>query len=248
MESLIAALALALLHAGASALRFLDRIPRSRWLSAAGGIALAYVFVHLLPELADIQSAVDEAGVLAGLERHTYLVALAGVATFYVLEQLARHSGGHSAEGAATSGGSPDDRAGRARREIGWIHLASYGLYNTIIGYVLVERQHVEDASLWPFAFAMGVHFLVNDHGLRQHHGALYHRVGRWLVSAAVLGGWALGQVARLDEAALGLPLAFIAGGVILNVLKEELPEERQSRLLPFVAAAVAYTAVLLAV
>ncbi len=49
MESLIAALGLGLLHAGASALRLLDRVPRSRWLSAAGGIALAYVFVHLLP-------------------------------------------------------------------------------------------------------------------------------------------------------------------------------------------------------
>ncbi|MDP9021815.1 MAG: hypothetical protein M3N57_03775 [Actinomycetota bacterium] len=248
MESLIAALALAGLHAGASALRFLDQVPRSRWLSAAGGIALAYVFVHLLPELADIQAAVNESRLLAGLDRHTYLVALAGIATFYVLEQLARRSPGHPDEGATNSAESSPDRPDRAERQIGWIHLASYGLYNAIIGYVLVERGHAEDASLWLFAFAMGVHFIVNDHGLRQHHGALYHRVGRWLVSAAVLGGWALGQVTSLDEAAVGLPLAFIAGGVILNVLKEELPGERQSRLLPFLGAAVAYTAVLLAI
>jgi hypothetical protein len=39
-------------HAIGGRLRFLDVIPRSTWLSLAGGISVAYVFVHLLPELA----------------------------------------------------------------------------------------------------------------------------------------------------------------------------------------------------
>lgn len=229
MESLLAALLLAALHAGASALRFLDQVPRSRWLSAAGGVALAYVFVHLLPELAEIQVAIGESGVLAGLERHAYVIALAGITTFYVLEQLARRSGGHD-----------------ANREIGWIHLASYAVYNALIGYVLVERQRGGETSLWPFVFAMGVHFVVNDHGLRRHHKEMYRRVGRWLLAAAILAGWSVAQTVTLHEPAVGVLLSFIAGGVILNVLKEELPGERQSRLLPFVTAAGLYGVVLL--
>ncbi len=45
------ALSLAAIHVFAGKLRFLDVTPRSRWLSAASGISVAYVFVHVLPEL-----------------------------------------------------------------------------------------------------------------------------------------------------------------------------------------------------
>jgi hypothetical protein len=39
---------------------------------------------------------------------------------------------------------------------------------------------------------------------------------------------------------------AFLAGGIILNVLKEELPEERESRFSAFTAGTAAYAALLL--
>ena len=40
---------------------------------------------------------------------------------------------------------------------------------------------------------------------------------------------------------------AFQAGGVVMNVLKEELPEERESRFWAFALGAALYSAVLLA-
>lgn len=46
-----AAIALAVVHLFAGGLRAIDRVPRSRWLSFGGGISVAYVFVHLFPEL-----------------------------------------------------------------------------------------------------------------------------------------------------------------------------------------------------
>ena len=60
--AILAAVALALVHLFASGLRFLDVVPRSRWLSAAAGISVAYVFVHLLPDLAEAQEAVEQTG------------------------------------------------------------------------------------------------------------------------------------------------------------------------------------------
>ena len=39
--------------------------------------------------------------------------------------------------------------------------------------------------------------------------------------------------------------LAFVAGGVILNVLKEKLPAEREARFAPFVAGAALFTVLL---
>lgn len=80
--ALAAALALTLVHLLAGKLRFLEGIPRSRWLSLAGGISVSYVFVHLLPELGEGQAAFDEEGWLPFLERHVWLLALAGLAVF----------------------------------------------------------------------------------------------------------------------------------------------------------------------
>ncbi len=45
-------IALALTHFFAGKLRFLDVVPRSRWLSIAGGISVAYAFLHLIAAVA----------------------------------------------------------------------------------------------------------------------------------------------------------------------------------------------------
>jgi zinc transporter ZupT len=44
----------------------------------------------------------------------------------------------------------------------------------------------------------------------------------------------------------IGLLFAFLAGGIVLNVLKEELPEDRESQFWAFVVGAAVYSAVLL--
>lgn len=92
---------------------------------------------------------------------------------------------------------------------------------------------------------ALGVHFVVNDFLLREHHRDAYTDVGRGIISAAILIGWLLGVLTELPERGIAFVLAFIGGGVLLNVLKEELPGERQARFLPFVAGAATYAALL---
>ena len=92
----------------------------------------------------------------------------------------------------------------------------------------------------------MGVHFVVNDYGLRRDHKGAYDRVGRWVLAAAVLAGWLVGLFFEVSEAALAVLFAFLAGGVIMNVLKEELPEERESRFWAFALGAALYSVVLL--
>lgn len=229
---LVAAVCMAALHLGAARLRFLGGVPRSRWLSVAGGISVAYIVVHLLPELAEYQELTAESAAfgVALVERHIYVFALAGLAVFYGVELWARTSRGRDSDG------EPSDAATA-------FGITTYAVYNAVIGYLLVGRR--EGVGL--FAFALGLHFVVNDHGLREHHGAAYHRYGRWLLAAAVLAGTATGYLTRVSEVVIGLLIAFIGGGTILNVLKEELPEERESRFGAFAAGAAAYTVVLLA-
>ncbi len=82
---------------------------------------------------------------------------------------------------------------------------------------------------------------------MREHHKRDYQRFGRWILVAAIVVGWIIGLATEISEVALAVLIAFLAGGVILNVLKEELPEERESRSSAFVIGVVAYTALLLA-
>lgn len=87
---------------------------------------------------------------------------------------------------------------------------------------------------------------MVNDYGLQKHHKASYKHIGRWILAAAIIVGWAIGTATEISEQAIALLFAFLAGGIILNVLKEELPEEHQSRFWAFAVGAGVYSAFLL--
>ena len=235
------AVAFASIHAFGGGLKFLRVTPRSIWLSAAGGVSVAYVFVHLLPELARHQETLAEAlvsgeGLLGAIEQHSYLIALFGLATFYGLERLARRSGSRQ---------SPSGD-GRTAAHIFWIHLGSFAVYNVLIGYLLLHREEGGSQGLLAYGFAMALHFLVNDQGLRDQHGGSYDRMGRWLLAAAPVAGWGLGLATTISPPAIAAMFAFLAGGVVLNVLKEELPEDRESRFSAFAIGTAAYAALLL--
>ncbi len=238
LTALLAA-GLAVIHLYSGRLSFLEVMPRSSWLSAAGGISVAYVFVHLLPDLAEEQETIREAAgeSFSFLEYHVYLVALVGLAVFYGLERSARVSRRRR----RSTGG--EDATGTS---VFWLHVASFAAYNALIGYLLLHREEPGFQSLILFAFAMGVHFVVNDYGLRAHHKSAYDRTGRWVLAAGILLGWAAGLFFEVSEAAIAVLFGFLAGGVIMNVLKEELPDERESRFWAFALGAAAYAVILL--
>jgi hypothetical protein len=124
--------------------------------------------------------------------------------------------------------------------------MASFGAYNALIGYLLLHREVPGVMSLVFFVVAMALHFLVTDFGLNEDHRARYRRIGRWvLIAALALGVW-LGILTELPKAGIAVLVAFLAGGVILNVLKEEVPNERRSRFWAFGLGMAAYAALLL--
>ena len=227
--TLLAAVAFAAVHVLAPRLSFIRVVPRSRWLSFAGGVAVAYVFLHLLPELAEHERALSQA---EAPELVVYALALTGLAAFYGLERLVR---------------SGRDVCGESGPGVFWLHIASFGLYNLVIGYLLLHREESGAASLAFYVLALGLHFVTNDFGLWQDHARAYTARARWLLAAAVLAGWCLGVAVDLPEEAIIALFSFLAGGVVLNVLKEELPEERKSRFVPFLGGAAGYGALLVA-
>ncbi|NHN49012.1 hypothetical protein G9464_15620 [Halostella sp. JP-L12] len=240
------ALALAFVHAAAKHLRLSGVVPRSGWLSFGGGVSVAYVFVHVLPELGAGQVAIEEAqhALVDELAYHAYLIALAGFALFHGLERWAVRARGDDDEADTGITVRSDDDEDGSGNPVFWAHLLSYGLLNAIIGYLLVEYATSGDSALL-FAVAMGFHFLINDDSLRRHHPGVYDRTGRWVLAAAVLGGWGFAAVADLTHPALMAAFAFVSGGVILNVIKEELPTDRKSRFDYFLVGAALYAGLL---
>ncbi|WP_049923445.1 hypothetical protein [Halopiger djelfimassiliensis] len=248
------ALGLALVHVVADRLQFLEASPRSRWLSIAGGVSVAYVFVHVLPRVGAAAETIGESEtILAALDYHVYVVTLVGFVGFYGLERFATVGFGStfaragSIVGRAVDGsGPPTARA--ASTGVFWIHVGSFAAYNALVGYLLVHPEEPGAASLTFFFVAMALHFLVNDVGLSEHHGRTYRGYGRWVLAAAVFVGVAVGYATPVSEFTLALLFAFLAGGVVLNVIKEELPSERQSRFWAFVVGAGGYSLLLLTV
>ena len=234
----LAALTLAITHLLSHRIRRLEGTPRSRWLSAAGGSSVAYVFLHLLPELAEAEIS-KELALDVGRDHVIWLFALFGLLLFYALEVWSARRAErdpvalahHHAPGRLTY----------------WVHLGAYLPYNFIVGYLLTHREEESLSRLALFTLAMVLHFIVSDHGLRhQTHGS-WLKIGRFLLAGALLAGCGLGFVFDLSASVVSMGVAFLGGSVVLNVLKEELPEERESRLLPFLLGAAIYAALLLA-
>lgn len=226
LASAVAALVLVGVHLVAAKIRFRREVPRSRVLSIAGGAAVAFVFLQLLPELAAAQQVLREA-TPSWLRGHVYVLALAGLSLFYGLEILARR------------------RRGRPGPHLFWVHVVAFSLYSGLIGYIVATG----DQPLVVFTMAMGLHFLAMDHALEAHHPGLYARAGRWWVSGAIVVGWGLGVLLPpVPEPVLAALLALLAGAIVLNVLKEELPEERSSSYGAFLVGVLLLGALLLLV
>ncbi|WP_299762205.1 hypothetical protein [uncultured Pontibacter sp.] len=233
-------LVLAFIHFFGTKLRFLAGVPRSIWLSGASGVSVAYVFLHLFPELGEGQEHVTEQNWAESfLSHHVYLMALIGLGVFYGLERTVVSAKGPKTEQA--KGRETEGPIG-----VFWLHISSFAMYNAIIGYILYQREEGSLSDLALYSVAMALHFLVNDFGLQEHHQRTYKKYGRWLLALALLFGWVLGFVVELHKTVLVMLVAFIGGGVIMNVLKEELPQERESRYWAFALGAGLYAILLL--
>lgn len=219
---IILLLGLSVIHIFGNRLKF-EGIPRSIWLSIAGGASVAYIFVHLLPELRNIQEEVE----FLNFEHSVYFISLVGLCFIYGLEKFAKQP---SAE----------------PKRVFWTHTFSYSIYNFIIGFLLINRPEEHGAiPLIMFFLAMGLHFFVDDYGLYHHHRERYLHFGRWIMAGAVFLGGLIAMATNLSKILVDIALAFLAGGVIMNVLKEELPEERKSSYWAFLVGVVGYSIII---
>jgi hypothetical protein len=219
--ALVIALALAGLHMAAPRIRSLPGVPERATGSFAGGLAVAYVFLHLLPEIAAGNEAMGE--LLRDVIHPTplfdlaiFAVALAGFVAFYGLERLA-----------------VNQKRARAAEPGVWVyrlHLGSVLAYNLLITYTMALRVRTGVAFAVLFAAAMGLHFVLNDRSLREHYPRRFSSVSRYLLAGSLLVGWVLSTIfAPTNIIVVSVLTALLGGAILLNVIKEEVPSDRKS-------------------
>lgn len=202
--------------------------------SIGGGIASAYVFVHLLPELArgnaEVAEVLGERVEVTELgEVLLFVVAFAGFLLLYGLDHWASRSDGDGGVFA--------------------LHIGVFAAYNAVITYALPTRFRTGAGPAVLFVVAMAVHFLLSDRALAAHYPERFAGLGRVVLVGALVAGYVLAWAfAPTSTTSVSVMLAMLGGFILFNVFADELPGERTLRFPVFAGSATAYAAVLVAV
>lgn len=206
--------------------------PRSI-VSFGGGMAAAYVFMHVMPELHGVRVALTESvsTALPYEGKAVYFFALAGFLVFYGLDHL--HAQLRESDEAS--------EVGRAFK----FHVGGFAAYVWLIAFLLVRSIEKAETSTALYAVAIAFHLLALSHDMSKEYGAAYQRIGRFVLAAMAILGWGSGLLFALPDAVLTLLLAFISGAVIMNSMIMELPSEKDGRFWPFMVGGLLYALIL---
>ena len=265
VETGVAALLFALIFLYGGRVHPLRAVIRDRRsiVSFSAGMSAAYVFVHLMPELHGAREVLVES-VSTRLRFEglgIYVLALVGFLGFYGLDHLKLRLIGRrrSVKSESTTTEAPVSALELHTHGLGsqvfeeaderrafWIHVGGFAAYVALMAYLLVRSLEGEPGPVALYVLAIGGHFLTVEHALHEEHGAQFERIGRWLLAAMCVLGWAAGLLLPLPAYLLALLVAFISGAVIMNSAVMELPSEKDGRFGPFLAGGLLYAALLL--
>lgn len=211
-----------------------SRVSHRAIVSFGGGMAAAYVFLHLMPKLHGARQAFATAAPapLPYDGMATYYLALLGFLVFYGLDHWHAHLRERSDAGNA-------EHAFR-------LYVGGFSAYVWLMAYLLVRNLEETEVSTALYAAAITCHFLALDHELRSPHGAAYQHIGRFILAGTAVAGWGSALLFALPKSALALLTAFISGAIIMNGLIMELPSEKDGRFWPFMMGGTLYGLILL--
>lgn len=216
---------LAALHLTTPLFRMFSDPARFRFISFSGGFVVAYVFLHLLPGLAESQASL---GALLAETYHVtplmdliiYFVGLMGMLIFFGLSQWA-----HAQKLRHPEAKSPEF----------YVHLSLMILLNVIIGYTMPLRMELGGAFPYLFTLVMVCHLIVVDKSMERRFPIHFNRVGRYYLAIALFIGW-FWAVWNEPDSALTVALfnAFLGGSVLMNVFRNQIPSTQREFSFPF--------------
>lgn len=208
-----------------------DRVPSQKWFSFSSGIAITYFFMYLLPSLNKRQDTLRVEWLDLALPSEIYVVSLLGFTVFYGTMRVVR---------------TPYFKDETIDQNVSyWLQVTLLTAYMSFSAYVVTATSVTFVARSF-YATALGVHFLAVGHDLYRHYGERYIRQGRYLLSGGILVGGFFSRFVELPPHIEAILFAFVAGAMILNIVKFELPADRNLHFRTFVLAVVCYGGLLL--
>ena len=188
--------------------------------SFGAGMAIAYVFIHLLPEISKGEKH---------LGMYSFLVVLVGYVVYYFFNLKAQqvsdsHSHGHY--GAQILGG--------------W-------LYSFIIVLGMPDAFQLSHLHVVLMAVAIGSHIVHSDYHLGITFQSKFDKHGKYVLATAPIAGlvtrWLLHPQ---SDVLIHVIMSLLAGSLIYTVARDELPNPTRYTLMWFVIGIATYTALLM--
>jgi hypothetical protein len=214
--------------------RFTSKI-KHRWQAFSAGVAQAYVFIHVIPELEEHRQIVarSSVGTLFDAEKAFYLWVFAGFIVFVGLTRL-------------QVGTVSDAFRSHRLNVLFWGEMAGYACYSLLLGYLLVHREDATVLSLALFVVAMGLHLLVVDNELDEKFQNSYRTRGPIVLASSLFAGWALGSIDAFPASFTSRMFAFVVGGVVITAAHEGLRGKGGGPFWWFLGGAAIYSILLL--
>jgi hypothetical protein len=224
---------LVVVHLIAPQVARLPGIAQARLASVGGGVAVAYVFVQLLPELAEGGRSLTDLPIADFaptpiIESGLFLIALAGMLIVYSLDVIA-------------------DSGRGSTRWLYRVHMITFAVINAIYAYTMPSllTTGVDYAVL--FTVAIAAHTLLVDRTLARAHPDLFRHEDRWIgIAGVVIGLTIAAALPPVDELTLAVATALLGGGLLMTTFREELPLASKARLVWLLGGAVVMTVLLL--
>jgi len=186
--------------------------------SVGGGAAIAYVFIHLMPELAVGGRSLSELDIAKFAptpitEAGLFLTAMIGMVTFFILDVRTED--------------------GRLSTKISFrAHLASFASISAIYAYTLPSLVTTGWSYAALFTVVLAGHLLLADRALARAHPTQFEHETRWVGMAAVGAGFvAAFLLPPANDYLLAICTAFLGGVLLMTTFREELPTASRTRI-----------------
>ena len=235
-EVVIATIALALIFAFGKKIRFPETGALRDWVSASAGASVAYIWIHVIPELNEHQQQFLQAAGphLPAPQFRVYVCGLIGFICFYGFQHMRSREVVHP-----HAPGQPE------HIKVYRLYLIGFFFYVALVGYLMVETAERGLMSLIAYWLAMALHFVSVNRSFEEGGEEYYEKRGRWLLVAGILIGGFVGMNVTLDIRIVATLLGLLSGAVIVNSVMLELFTKREGKFLPFLVGAAVFAALL---